>query len=90
MISPSDSASLAGTAPDGIGRVAVRAMTASMSRSNHILIAPAAPEPIAIASSDIAAMNGFIDTPLIDWAATRPAAAVNTTSIMIRGFMSWR
>ena len=88
MIRPSVSASARGTAPDGIGRVDVRVITASMSASYHMFIAPAAPEPSAIANKDIAAITGFIVTPVTDCAATRPAMAVNATNMMIRGFSS--
>ena len=48
-IEPMASASCSGTTPRGIGRIAVRDMTASMSASHHMLSAPQAPAPAAIA-----------------------------------------
>src|SRR5271168_2326567 len=52
---PIASASTGGTTPRGMGRIAVRAMLASMSASHHMLSAPQAPAPAAIA--DMAARN---------------------------------
>ena len=42
----------AGCGPSGIGRLRVRLITASMSASYHMLSAPEAPAPTAMASSD--------------------------------------
>ena len=65
----------------------VRVMIASISESNHMLIAPAAPEPRATASSAMAPISGLIGVCVTLAAAMRPAAAVKTTSIMMRGFI---
>eukprot|EP00581_Thalassiosira_minuscula_P039420 CAMPEP_0184472994 /NCGR_PEP_ID=MMETSP0740-20130409/118411_1 /TAXON_ID=385413 /ORGANISM="Thalassiosira miniscula, Strain CCMP1093" /LENGTH=90 /DNA_ID=CAMNT_0026849797 /DNA_START=89 /DNA_END=361 /DNA_ORIENTATION=- len=88
MMMPSVKASSFGTAPDGIGRVEVRVITASISASYHILIAPAAPDPSATAKIATVASTGLIPCPVTPVAATSPASAVNTTSIMMRGFSS--
>ena len=55
---PRESASDGATRPLGIGRDRVRDMTASISRSYHMLMAPAAPAPTAIASTATAASSG--------------------------------
>ena len=83
---PIASASRAGTAPRGIGRIAVRAMLASMSASHHILSAPHAPAPAAIADS--VAMNLIQSTG--PGANTNPTAPVNTTSDITRGLSRTR
>ena len=70
--------------PAGIGRLAVRVISASMSASYHMLSAPEAPAPTAIARRAMKAMNGLVATG----AATRPTNAVNTTSDITRGFSS--
>ncbi len=56
-------------------------MRASMSASHHMLSAPEAPAPTAIAMSDAQASTGC------RWpcATTMPTSAVNTTSDMTRG-----
>ncbi len=81
-VRPKPSASFGRMRPDGIGRVRVRVITASMSASYHMFSAPDAPAPTAMASSDAKAMTGC--TPL--GARSRPASAVNTTSDITRGF----
>ena len=83
-ISPKVSASSGRMRPDGIGRLAVRAMTASISASYHMLSAPDAPAPTAIASTAMIAMKGLVATG----AATSPTKAVKTTSDITRGFSS--
>ena len=70
--------------PVGIGRLAVRDIKASMSASYHMLSAPEAPAPTAIASTAMTAMNGLVATG----AATSPTNAVKTTSDITRGFSS--
>ena len=55
---PKASASSALTRPAGIGRPLVRAMTASISRSYHMLIAPEAPAPTATAKMATAPNTG--------------------------------
>ena len=57
-VTPKPAASPGVTRRDGIGREAVRVMTASMSASYHILRAPAAPAPIAMQSSAVKPMTG--------------------------------
>ena len=61
-------------------------MTASMSRSYHMLMAPEAPAPTAMQSTATAASRGC------RWpgAATMPAMPEKTTSDMTRGFRSCR
>jgi hypothetical protein len=83
-ISPKTSASAGRTRPDGMGRAEVRVITASISASYHMLSAPAAPAPTAIASTAMMDTNGLSEAG----AATRPTKAVNTTSDMTRGFSS--
>jgi hypothetical protein len=83
---PKASASPGITRPAGTGRLAVRAMTASMSASYHMLSAPAAPAPTAMQISAKPANTGCIGTG----ATARPTSAVNTTSDITRGFMSSR
>ena len=79
---PSPSASSGATRPAGSGRLAVRFIKASRSRSYHMLMAPAAPEPSAIASTARKASNGWMCAGAI----SRPTRPVNTTSDMTRGF----
>jgi hypothetical protein len=67
-----------------MGRPQVRFMIASMSRSNHMLIAPEAPAPTAMQSTATAAISGWMSPG----ATTKPAKPVNTTSDMTRGFSS--
>ena len=72
------------TAPRGIGRPQVRFMIASMSRSNHMLMAPEAPAPTAMHSTATAPISGWMSPG----ATARPAKPENTTSDMTRGFSS--
>ena len=55
---PKASASAGSMRPAGIGRSLVRVISASMSRSYHMLMAPAAPAPTAMHSTAIAASRG--------------------------------
>ena len=80
--SPNASASSRARRPDGIGRLRVRVINASMSDSNHIFNAPEAPAPTAIASSDAKAMTRFGGVG----AMTTPVKAVKTTRDITRGF----
>jgi len=82
--SPNASASPGRTRPAGIGRVAVRCISRSMSASYHMLSAPDAPAPMAMDRIAMTAVNGLTVTG----AATRPTKAVKTTSDMTRGFSS--
>src|SRR5690606_25028401 len=70
------------TRPAGIGRRCVRDITASMSLSYHMLIAPAAPAATAMQSTATQARTGWSDPG----ARTSPAGPVNTTSDITRGF----
>jgi hypothetical protein len=83
-VMPKASASGAVMRPDGIGRIAVRVITASMSRSYHMLSAPDAPAPTAMHSSAVNASTGCM------WpgAITMPTSAVKMTSDITRGFNS--
>ena len=83
---PKASASSGGTRPSGIGRRQVRAMTASMSRSYHMLMAPAAPEPTAMQSTATMASSGC----RLPGATMSPAKPLRTTSVITRGFSSAR
>src|SRR6516162_2305497 len=68
--------------PAGKGRAAVRRMIASISRSYHMLIAPAAPAPTAMHNTATAASTGC----RCPGAMASPTNPVNTTSDMTRGF----
>jgi len=81
---PKPSASPGWTRPPGIGRSRVRAISASMSRSYHMLMQPAAPEPTAMHSTAMAASTGC----RCPGATNNPAKPVNTTSDITRGFSS--
>ena len=70
--------------PAGIGRLAVRAISWSMSESYHMLSAPEAPAPTAIASSAIAPITGWTGCGAI----SMPAKAVKIDSDMTRGLSS--
>ena len=83
-VSPSASASPRSTRPEGIGRPAVRRITASMSQSCHMLSAPAAPAPTAMQTIAARPITGCSCTG----AQTRPTSAVKTTSRITRGFSS--
>ena len=80
-VRPKPSASPGSTLPWGIGRFAVRDITASISASYHMFSAPAAPAPTAMQSSAVKPITGCT------WpgAATMPTSAVNTTSDITRG-----
>ena len=72
----------ASSGPAGSGRIAVRRITASMSRSYHMLIAPDAPAPTAMHNTATAASTGW----RCPGATTSPTKPVKTTSDMTRGF----
>ncbi len=81
---PKPSAAPGSMRPAGIGRLRVRRITASMSRSYHMLIAPHAPAATAMHSTAVNASTGC------RWpgATSRPISPVNTTSVITRGFSS--
>ncbi len=81
---PKPSAAPGAIRPAGIGRLAVRRMIASMSRSYHMLIAPAAP------GADGDAEDGGEGQHRVEMARRdqRPIAPVNTTRVITRGFSS--
>ena len=79
---PSVKASAGTINPAGIGRVLVRFITASISRSYHWLMAPDAPAPAAIAKSAMPNNNGC----RLPGATYMPANPVNTTRLITRGF----
>ena len=81
-VTPKPKASPALIRPAGIGRLEVRRMTASMSRSYHMLIVPAAPAPTAMQSTAAKASTGCNGPG----ASNRPTKPVNTTRVMTRGF----
>ena len=83
---PKASAASGSTRPEGTGRVLVRDMRASISASYHMLSAPDAPAPTAIARIETMARTGFI----VPGATTMPVTAVRTTSDMTRGLRSAR
>ena len=83
---PIASASSGGTTPRGIGRIAVRAILASMSASHHIFSAPQAPAPPAIAESVARSLIQSIGAG----ASAKPTAPVKTTSDMTRGLSRTR
>ena len=56
---PKPSAAPGEIRPAGIGRLTVRFITASMSRSYHMLIAPAAPEATAMQRMAVSASTGL-------------------------------
>ena len=78
---PKARASLAAIRPPGIGRWAVRRMTASISRSYHILMAPAAPAPTAMHSIAVKASTGC----RCPGATSIPATPEYTTNDITRG-----
>src|ERR1700742_4999484 len=80
---PKTSASNREILPRGIGRIAVRVMTASISASYHMLSTPAAPAPAAIARTAARALSGSSRTG----ALLNPTSAVKTASIITRGFV---
>ena len=82
--SPNASASVRETLPRGIGRPAVRVITASMSASYHMLRTPAAPAPTAMA---IIATNFKRGSTRLG-AIVIPTSAVKTASAITRGFIS--
>ena len=71
------------TWPRGIGRPAVRCISASMSASYHMLRAPEAPAPTAMHSSAMAPSAGCG----CSGASIMPTSAVKTTSDITRGFI---
>ncbi len=71
--------------PAGKGRCAVRRITASMSRSYHMLIAPEAPAPTAMHNTAIAASTGW----RCPGATASPTKPVKTTSDMTLGLRIW-
>src|SRR5579862_8163093 len=83
---PKPSASPGAMRPAGRGRFLVRLITASMSRSYHMLMAPEAPAPTAMQSTATAASRGW------RWpgATIIPAKPEKTTSDITRGFRSCR
>src|ERR1700761_3033380 len=81
--SPNANASPREILPRGIGRRAVRVITASMSASYHMFSAPAAPAPTEIARIAINVTIGSIATG----AVIIPTKAVNTARNMTRGFI---
>ena len=81
---PRPSAAPGSTRPAGIGRARVRAITASMSRSYHMLMAADPPAPTAMQSTATAAITGW----MAPGAMTRPTAPVKTTSDITRGLSS--
>src|SRR5713226_1242101 len=83
-VRPNASASPGRMRPRGIGRPAVRLISASTSASNPMLSAPAAPAPTAMHNRAVKPITGC------RWpgADTRPTSAVNTTSDITRGFIS--
>ena len=81
-ITPKARALSGSTRPAGMGRLRVRAITASISRSYHMLIAPEAPAPTAMQITASAAITGWIGPG----ARYRPTRPVSTTSDMTRGF----
>ena len=83
-VRPKYSASPGAIRPEGTARRRVRAISVSMSASHHMLSAPAAPAPIAIASSEAKPITGWS----LPGAISIPASAVNTTSDMTRGLRS--
>ena len=72
------------TRPAGIGRLAVRLMTASMSASYHMLRAPEPPAPIAMQRMAMTPTTGLMPPG----ASSRPMMAVKTTSDITRGLRS--
>ena len=83
-VSPMASASSPVTRPEGIGRAAVRPITASISASHHMFSAPEAPAPTAMHRMVAKAITGCTPTG----ATSIPTAAVKITSRMTRGFRS--
>src|SRR5262245_52980724 len=81
---PNASASRRVTAPRGIGRLAVRVITASISASYHMLSTPAAPAPAAIARIAMKPKNGLRRLGAI----INPTTAVNTASAITRGLVN--
>src|SRR6516165_9050684 len=81
---PNANASRRETAPRGIGRLAVRVITASISASYHILSTPAAPAPAAMAAIETAPRGGSRRLG----ASIIPTTAVNTASAITRGLVN--
>src|SRR5690242_12236451 len=83
-LTPKPKAAPGSTRPFGNGRSQVRAISASTSRSYHILIAPDAPAPTAMHSTPIIAITGCTGVG----ARNIPTSPVNTTSDITLGFSS--
>src|SRR5262249_26625482 len=82
--SPNASASRREIVPRGIGRLAVRVITASISESYHMLSTLAAPAPAAIARIATNPRSGSRR----GGATISLTSAVNTASIITRGFIN--
>src|SRR5258707_9309008 len=80
---PKTSASNPEILPRGIGRIAVRLMTASISASYHMLSTPAAPAPPAMARTAAKVASGSSRLGEL----LNPTSAVKTASIITRGFV---
>ena len=85
-VRPKASASGRVTRPRGIGRLAVRDISASISASSAMFRAPEAPAPTAMQSSEVNARTGW----KCPGAMARPTSAVKITSDITRGFSSAR
>ena len=83
---PIASAWSGGTTPRGMGRIAVARHSASMSASHHMLSAPQAPAPAAMAHSVARSFSQSTGPG----ASRKPTAPVNTTSDMTRGLRRTR
>src|SRR6516164_8850873 len=81
---PKANASRREIAPQGIGRPAVRVITAAISASYHIFSTPAAPAPAAIARIAMKPRSGSRRAG----ATINPTSAVNTASAITRGFVN--
>ena len=79
---PRPSAALGSTRPAGTGRARVRVITASMSRSYHMLMAADPPAPMAMQSTATAAITGW----MVPGAMMSPTAPVKTTRDITLGF----
>ena len=81
---PKTSASSGSSRPAGSGRFMVLSMWRSMSRSYHILMAPAAPAPMAMQTTAKTPLKGSMPPG----ASKSPTRAVKTTSDITLGFNS--
>src|SRR5258707_11870312 len=80
---PKTSASNREIFPRGIGRIAVRLMTASISASYQMLTTPGAPAPAAMGRTAAKVVSGSSRPG----AQLNPTSAVKTASIISRGFV---